>query len=529
MTWRPRAEWDYPSLGEQVVAFLEAHVKVPAGPLYGQPIRFTRDQLEFFCRLYELDENGRFVYRRASRRGPKGKGKSPEGAMFCIGEFCGPVVFDGWNAQGQPVGRARDYPWVQIAACSEEQDHNLYGPLREMLAESDLSADNGGTVDLGKTRIEFKDGRPGKIEPVSASAGAREGQPITAAALEETHLWFAGKGGPKLAATLRRNAGKTNGRTVEFTNAPALGEASVAEATLDAANKGQAGLLYDSSDGVPVEDPKNPDNRDAVIASMRLAYDNGDGEPVAWVDLDRQYEETQDQDVTEADVYRFYLNVARKAENRAFDPVKFDSLKDEQEPTGPLVLAFDGARTRDCAVLTAWTIGEVPYHFHVASWVRPPNASAGYEHPRGEIRAAARQFIGDHDVAVFAYDSSFHELKSLYDDWADEFGELDPKHGAGLMYEYPTASGQIMEKAIKRVLEDTREGLYRHDGHPLVTEHVHNTVLSKNRGGWLMLEKEKDSLKIDAAVTLTFGYDLISLARDIAEVRSGGDVFFAFT
>ena len=85
-----------------------------------------------------------------------------------------------------------------------------------------------------------------------------------------------------------------------------------------------------------------------------------------------------------------------------------------------------------------------------------------------------------------------------------------------------------MEKAIKRVLEDTREGLYRHDGHELVTRHVHSAVLAKNRGGWLTLAKEKDSMKIDAAVTFTFGYDVLPLAR-IAADNSGADVYFAFS
>ena len=541
--WKTRGPWDYPTLGDRVIEFLEAHLSVPAGPLYGQPMKLTQDQVQFFCHLYELDDQGRFVYRRASRRGPKGKGKSPEGAMFCIAEFAGPVQFDGWNAEGQPVGRPRDYPWVQIAACSEEQDHNLYGPMREMLAESGLNADNGGYIDLGKTRVEFKDGRPGKIEPVSASSGAREGQPITAAALEETHLWFPAKGGDKLAAVLRRNVGKTNGRTCEFTNAPALGEGSVAEATLDAANRGQVGLLYDSSDGAPVVDPKDPENRDEVLASMRLAYDDGDGSPVSWVDLARQYEETQDQDVTEADVFRFYLNIARKAENRAFDPKQFDALAEPADttrewtglgyvgadigPSGigedePCLLVFDGARTRDCAVFTAWTLGETPKHHHVASWSRPFNATAGYQHPRGEYKAVAREFVSSHRVVLFAYDSSFHELDSMYDDWLDEFGEFGD---GGLLSDFPTASGQRMQKALLQILEDTREGLYRHDGHPLVAEHVHNAVGAKNRGGWLMLAKEKDSMKIDAAVTMTFGYDLIPLARAAVDAGVHPGVF----
>lgn len=550
MPWRgPEYEGEFPSLGWLVIQHLEAHLKVPAGPLYGRPIKLTDDQVRFFVRFFALTESGRFVFRRGYREGPKGKGKSPEGAMFGIAEFDGPVVFDGWDAAGNPVGRPRDYPWVQIAACSEEQDHNVYGPLREMLAESALNADNGGHVDLGKTRIEFKDGRPGKIEPVSASAGAREGQPITAAVLEETHLWFPSQGGVKLAAVLRRNAGKTGGRTCEFTNAPAIGEGSVAEATTAAAESGSAGLLYDSSPGVMVEDPKNPKNRAKVLRSLRKAYDDGAGRVVPWIDVERQYEEVLDPDVTEADVFRFYFNLARKAENRAFDPERFDALAEPNtstrtwagagyaeadiSPSGiaedaPVVLAFDGARARDCAVFTAWTLGDddtPPKHHHVASWTRPHRADADYQHPLGEIRAVAREFVAAHRVVLFAYDSSFHEMQSLYDDWVADHGRAPD----GLMVDFPTATGKRMDPAIRSIREDMRLGLFRHDGHPLVTAHVHAAVDAKNRGGWLTLAKEKDSMKIDAAVIMTFGYSLLAEARELAASRSDATVLFAFS
>lgn len=544
MPWRgPEYEGEFPSLGWGLVEYFEEHLKVPAGPLYGKQLKLTPDQVQFFVRLYAIRpaaESGRFVYRRAMRCGPKGKGKSPEGGMFVIGEFAGPVQFDGWDADGEPVGRARDYPWVQVCAVAEEQDHNLYGPMREMLIESDLV--DTAKIDPGETRVKFRD-RPGKIEPVTSSDGAREGQPITAAALEETGLWFPSRGGKKLAAVLRRNVGKTSGRSVEFTNPPAMGEQSVAEATMAAADKGEKGLLLDWAQGEFVEDFKDPKNRAKVLRSLRQAYDGGYGKrprAVPWIELERQYEEMLDSDTTEADGYRYYLSLARKAENRAFDSRQFDSLADRPTSTRrwaepgyevartspspvkadePVVLMFDGARTRDCSVLSAWTLAEVPFHFHVASWVRPFSPDENYEHPRGEIRAAVREFLAEHDCVLFAFDSSFHELKTLYDDWVDEFGDLDPATGTGLMVEFPTASGQRMEKALKRIREDTRVGAYRHDGDPTITEHIHNAVAAKNRGGWLVLEKEKDSMKIDGAVTLTFGYDLIPAARDVVENR----------
>lgn len=540
MPWRGAAyPGEFPSLGWQVVEFLEAAARVPAGPLYGRPMVLTDDQVQFFVRLYALDERGRWVYRRAVRMGPKGKGKSPEGGLYCFAEFAGPVQFDGWDAAGEPVGRPRDYPWVQVAAVSEEQDHNLYGPLREMVAESPLLDELG--IDLGKTRIEFRD-RPGKVEPVSSSAGAREGQPITAAALEETGLWTPSRGGHKLAAVLRRNAGKTNGRSVEFTNPPALGEDSVAERSLAAADQGERGLLLDWAQGVPVEDHKDPARRDEVMASLAMAYDDGAGRVVPWIDLERQYAELLDSDTTVADGQRFYLSLAVKSEDRAFSPAEFDPLA---RPTvdgrhwwtpgygearltlspvpvdEPVVLMFDGARTRDSSVFSAWTIGEVPHHFHVASWSRPSNPDADYQHPRGEIRAAARDFVASHRCVLFAFDESFHELDSLYAEWVDEWGEADGK-GRGLMSGFPTASGARMQKALAAVQEDVRAGLVTHDGDELVTAHVHNAVAAKNRGGWTVLDKPKSTLKIDGSVTFTFGHSLIPLARTIAEAGDAG-------
>ena len=521
--WRgPNYEGERPTLADTVIEFWHDHFKVPSGPLYGQPFILTDEQLAFFSRLYELDDDGRFVYRRASRRGSKGKGKSPEGALFIGAEFAGPVVFDGWDAAGEPVGKPRDFPWCQVAAVAEDQTDNVYLALREMLADSDLSSDNGGPIDLGKTRIEFTDGRPGKIEPVTSSGGAREGTPITAAVLDETHLWLPSKGGPKLAAALRRNLGKTGGRSLEVTNAPAIGENSVAEATLEAYQKKQPGLLYDSVEASWNDDwgdPKLKSNRERLRHALSEAYAGVDIDSGGWVDVDRQLEECYDADVPTHDVYRFYLNIARKAEHKAFDAALWKALAEDRAVDGPVILMFDGARTRDCAVLSAWTLDEKPHHFAVKAWIRPDHADDTYQHPRGEIYAAARDFIAAHEVALFIYDSSFHELQSMYDDWLDEYDEADPDKGVGLMVGYPTASGRRMEAAILRVQEDLRGGMFSHDGDPVITEHVTNAVEAKNRGGWRSLAKEKDSLKIDGAVTMTFGYDMVPTGRVMAANR----------
>lgn len=529
MPWRePEYTGEFPTLGWDVIEWLEDHFTVPAGELAGQPLRLTDDQKTFFIRLYALDiPTGRPIYRRASRRGAKGRGKSPEGAMFLAAEFCGPTVFDGYDAAGEPVAIPRHNPLCWAAATAEEQTDNVYAALREMLADAAIPG-----VDVGKTRIEFTDGRPGKIESVTASAGAREGAPTTAVVLDETHLWFPSRGGDKLARVIRRNLGKTGGKSLEVTNAPALGERSVAELTLEAANKEQAGLLYDSVEAAwdTALDPKLEKNRPAVMKALRQAYAGVSTEEGGWVDLDRQYEEITDIGTPRPDVLRYYFNIAGKAQNRAFDPTAVRALiKKRRNVSGPKILMFDGARTRDCAVLSSWTIEPVPHHQVVQVWERPHNPSENYEHPRSEIRAAARDFIADEDCVLFIYDSSFHELSSLYDEWVDAYGEAKPDKGTGLMVEFPTASGMRMQAAIDRILEDTREGLYTHDGDETILSHLDNAVLGKNRGGWRTLEKEKDSLKIDGAVTFTFGYDMIPTARLALDARTPVEMYVGFS
>src|ERR1035437_6285857 len=100
--------------------------------------------------------------------------------------------------------------------------------MYSLLAANDGRAADELRIDLGRTRLYLRD-RPGRLEPVTASAGSREGQRLTKVTADETWLWNPRNGGTKLIRTLRRNVAKMGGRSVETTNAPILGERSVAE------------------------------------------------------------------------------------------------------------------------------------------------------------------------------------------------------------------------------------------------------------------------------------------------------------
>ena len=57
---------------------------------------------------YEVDDAGRFLYRRGELQGAKGWGKSPLGAALAVAEFCGPVRFSHFDSAGEPIAAARE-------------------------------------------------------------------------------------------------------------------------------------------------------------------------------------------------------------------------------------------------------------------------------------------------------------------------------------------------------------------------------------------------------------------------------------
>ena len=246
--------WSLPTLGWGVLEWAAAFLPSPRD--HDKPLILTDEQAEFVLAWYSVDRQGKFPYRRSISERAKGWGKSPLHAVIALAELgasdpdlSAPVLFDGWRGD-EPVGRpwgikGMPRPWCQIAAVSEDQTDNTYSVLYELLTANDNRAADALGIDAGQTRLYLKN-RPGTLEPVTASAGSREGQPITYGLLDETHLYTRQNKGVKLAATIRRNVAKMGGRSQETTNAPLLGEGSVAEQSGKAVDRGLSGILWDA-------------------------------------------------------------------------------------------------------------------------------------------------------------------------------------------------------------------------------------------------------------------------------------------
>ncbi|NKU00484.1 hypothetical protein GS918_21090 [Rhodococcus hoagii] len=249
-----------------------------------EPFVPYREQEDFILRWYALDPvTGRRKYNRGVLGRPRGWGKSPLLAALACVEALGPVVPAGWDSNGQPVGR----PWadlrtplVQLAAVSEDQTRNTWAPVLEMLREEAPVHDHVRGLDPMESFVALPN--RGRMEQVTSSARTIKGARAVFAVLDQSEEWVASNGGIRLANTMRANAAKVGGTTLESPNAFIPGEGSVAEesaAFWAAIREGRSrddGLLYDHR-----EAPADTDmtDRESLIAGLRVAYGDSSKDP----------------------------------------------------------------------------------------------------------------------------------------------------------------------------------------------------------------------------------------------------------
>lgn len=473
-----------------------------------KPFVLTDAQALAVLRWYEIHPvTGAFVYRRGCTRKAKKTGKSPIEAAKCIAELAMEVRFDGWDANGEPVGRpwgtgGDAAPWVQIASLSEDQDENTYAPLFFFLTANDGRLADALGIDAGQTRCLLQRNKSARIEPVTASAGSREGQPVTYAALDETGLMLPGNGGVKLAKTIRRNCTGMNGRTYETTNGYMPGEGSVAEGTEKAATA-RPGIFYDCLEAPTEVDGHEVDERapDWVLRKALETPYNG----CWWNDLDRIVADIRDTDMPWSDAQRFFFNWNRKGEGKAVDPGRWAELArpDRVVVAGERIgLGFDGSISRDATALIGCTAGG--HSFAVKVWERPLGVR-DWRVPRLEVHAEVERAFETWDVGLMLCDPP---------KWTTEIEEWAQKYGDDVVLMLDTNQEARFSKATDRWLTANREGTHTHAGDEVLTRHVEAAHLKKvrvkadeNDGRTMyVIVKGDDARKIDACVADVLAY-----------------------
>lgn len=497
MPWRG-AEFpgEYPTLGYQVASLIQQTCVIPDGDHQGDPFVLTDEMLRFLLAFYRIDPNAERFYfdRGAQLTRPQKWGKGPFVGSIITAEANpdGPVRFDGWDAAGEPVGRPWATPHIQVTAVSEDQTDNIWRALKSMIELGPLHH-----WDTGLARINLPTG--GIIEPTTASASSRLGNPITFAAQDETQSWFAANAGHRLADTQRRNLAGMRGRWIATGNAWDPRTDSVAQKT---AESGEPGVLLDDIDA-GTGSIRNKTERRRMI--KRVYGDSW------WVDKERI-----DGEILAllargeaAQAEQFFLNRKLAGEDAAFDPAAVEARTDtthKPEPGSMITLGVDGARFQDALAIVATEV-ETGFQWPIGIWERPEDAPDDYEHPADLIEGAFTEAFDNFYVWRAYIDPQ--KIENLVARWQGQFGEKR-------VIEWFTNRPRQICFAVRAFTDALAAGDESHDGDPVFRQHLKNAVKWKlnvwdeeHRMQLHTLSKVRHGspLKIDAAMAAVISWE----------------------
>lgn len=532
MPWKPQYEGEQPSLGWVVLDWISEMLAQPDMSEY-HPLRLTNEQAQFVLNWYKIDPlTGRRTYRRGVWSRPKGHGKSPLMGALGAAEALAPVVFDGWDADGRPVGR----PWsevrtplVQFAAVNEDQTKNAFDPLLEMLREGPVM--DYYSIDPMDTFVALPKGR---IEYVTAAATSKEGNRPVFVALDQTEGWVKSNGGVHLAGVLRRNAAKIGGSTLETPNSYRPGTGSVAEQTfayaqdIEDGRTREKGLLLDHR-----EAPADTDmsDRDSLRRGLVQVYGDSAQDAGGWVDVDRIVEEIWDPATDPQDARQFYLNQVTHASDSWLAQWEWMACEDREKVVSPgdaIVLGFDGSRGRvrgnaDATALVGMRVKD-RHLFEIRVW-EATSGDRDWQPNPVEVDREVRAAFDTYRVVGFYADPS---------GWQQQVAEWEASFGRRLRVKatqrepialWPRGKNSNVQHLTQQFYESVVNQEITHDGSPNILRHVLNARRRQTRQGGYLLFKEfpESPNKIDAAYAsmMAFRACMDATAKRIGNGSSG--------
>lgn len=534
------------SLGPGLVRWAQ---KWMVHPLTGEPWSFTVGQKRFMHLWYAFDGSGRWLYRSGCKRGAKGTGKDPFAAALALCELCGPAKLHDVDGT-RVIGRKHRLSLVQIGANSQDQAAKVLWVATSMVSKR---MEQAYAIDSGITRMMLGDGS--KIELLKASEKSTEGDPPTAAFLNESHHMNKSNGGQKIAAVARRNIGKSpkdvGARLLELTNAHAQGGDSVAEGTYDAWQNQVAGktrkrdILYDSREAPP---GLNIWDDDQMMAGLLAAYSDAD-----WADFERLRDEAQDERTPVSDSIRYYLNGLATAEDAWVQPGAFDAMARPNlvvEPGERISLFLDCSKSGDATTLSGCRLSD-GHVLSLGGW--KPEHGAKVEKwlaPREQVDAVVREVMATYKVVWFGVDPSPAEddaTETLYwmptiDGWHRDFQKklalwaTPGAQGHSVLFDMRLSQRGAQERnrmftemAMQTALDIDGDGesipnppVFTHDGDPMLRSHAHNARRRPNQWGVSLGKINRSSRKlVDYAVTMTGARMGRRIALNSPKVRKG--------
>lgn len=528
---------DFPTLGFLAADWIEAHCIVPDGFSLGQP--FVLDGWQLWCAVnhYRVRKGltfdpvrpvqaTAFHYRRSQVVGPQKTGKGPWSAAITCFEAVGPCLFAGWARggevyrceddgcgcgfmfayePGEPMGMRRPTSLVQLLATSEDQVDNVYRPLQGMIRRGPL-------LERMKVREGFiRLPEDGRIDPVTAAANSKLGNPINFAIFDESGLYTARNKLLKVSQTMRRGLAGMGGRSIETTNPWDPMESSQAQQTYESRaadifrfyRKPPADLSY-----------KNKRDRHKI---HQFVYE---GSP--WVDLaaiEAEAAELLETDPTQAE--RFFGNRLVQGLGSFMPEKVWDATEADREVARGerVAVGFDGSRSGDWTALRVETADGYRFTPTYGPDSRPtfwnPDEWGG-RIPRGEVNAAVAEVFDRYSVARMYVDPRHWETQA--DAWAAEYGD-------DVVVTWPTNQIGRMFDALVRYLEDSAEGVTTHSDDPTAKVHALAARKVAKPGDKYILGKPAETQKFDILMADVLAHEAAADQRAEGWAESGPSYF----
>ncbi|MCT1459878.1 hypothetical protein M3G03_10080 [Aestuariimicrobium sp. p3-SID1156] len=522
--FKPAFDGQKCSLGYQVVEWLEAYCCHGPGDAEGDPLDFRQDpeHERFIIDAYELDPvTGRRVKEKAVLKEPKGRAKSELAGLIAVAESLAPVRFDGWDADGQPVGRPVRSPFIRCLATEEKQSGNTFQNIAFVMGE--WGQDNhpevfGGIKGIGDYRSAMNIYLPGGGECRSSSSGAasKDGGKETFVVPDEVHLYVL----PELRsmyATVMRNLPKRKSAepwALLTTTACKLGEQSVWESLEGMYQRKELGpewllRIVEAKGRIDIQD------RERTLRQLREVYGSAMHPETGWMSPERTYRTMLDPNECrdEAEAARYYLNrsmpgddawISKKSVELAQvgEPVTSSDVEDVLavvEAGTAISIGFDGSLNDDSTAIRGCRMAD-GFRFTIGLWEKPEGpAGAGWEVPRSEVLERFRWALRTYAVSRAYCDP--HEWRTDIDSLAAEFGEQ-------VVIPWSTSRDNAMGAALDTLRVDILKGDSLQTRDAAILTHYGNAYKRK-KGTVVLVRKEypNSPRKIDGVVTDALAYE----------------------
>ncbi|HEY9251600.1 MAG TPA: terminase TerL endonuclease subunit [Nocardioides sp.] len=529
MPWKPAEPGEVPTLGYYVIDWMQEMLAAPDRADY-EPFVPYLEQEDFILRYYEINP---ITGKRRRRRGvisrPRGWGKSPILGALAIVEALADVVPDGWDADGQPIGKpwsAVRTPRVGVLAVSESQTANTWNPMLEMLQGPVLDEYPG--VEPLDTFVNLP---KGKIEPWTSAARSIKGAPFVFAVMDQTEEWVKSNGGLNLFQKVKNNTAKIGGSFIESPNAFIPGDGSVAEnsaAFWASIQEGRAlddGLYYDHR-----EAPGDTDmwERESIELGLRIAYGDSSGHPdgcviheppcpPGHVDLDHLIGTIWDPNSDVQESRSDFLNQITHAGNSWLAGPEWNACGPKRgdepriiDPREPITIGFDGSRSRtrgktDATALVGCTVAD-GHVFLIAAWEHPDHVEK-WQVPTDEVDTKIAETFAAHNVVGFYADPAYWE--SYVADWEAKYGKKLKVGRKDHPIQFWMGGGRtgIVAQALKQFHTAVVQEEMTHNGSSVLTRHILNARKVVRSGTVQIGKKHPESEdKIDAAVAAVLAW-----------------------